>query len=174
MSNALSCFSMWFSLQTTLIKAKIWLQGSIPVLSPLIRQEGCQLWALCCRLNSQTSPLNWMVELSMCTECLSCPVFVFTEGGGETGNMSYRRTVQQAAHIWKVDPSVVVVRGLERNVGCWERRGGNGSLKIGLGGHRQSGGGEWWWSSSITVEVILWCQMDGCLTFVDMLCALRF
>lgn len=56
-------------------------------------------------------------------------------GRKETGNRSYRHTVQQAASIWKVivkcvvdSSSVVSVRGLERNVGCCKRRGGNGSL----------------------------------------------
>ena len=142
MSNAFSCLSVWFSLHTTLIKAKFWLRGSIPVLSPLIRQEGCQLWALCCRLNSQTAPLNWTLELSMCPECPRCPALVFTEEGGDTGSRSYSRTVQQAPCIRKVDPwSVVSVRGLKRNAGCREGRGGNGCLKIGWGGHRQSGGG---------------------------------
>lgn len=55
---------------------------------------------------------------------------------------------QQAAGVWKVtvkcvaDSSAVVsVGGLERNVGCCDRRGGNGSLQNGLGGHRQSGEG---------------------------------
>lgn len=130
MSNAVSCLCVWFCLHTILIKAKIWLRGSIPVLSPLIRQEGCQLWVLCCSLNSQTSPLNWTLELSMCMECLLCPALVFKfhrKGEGETGLVG----IQQAACIWKVtakcvidSTSVVSVRGLERNMGWCKKRGG--------------------------------------------------
>lgn len=95
MSNAVNFLCVRFCLHTILIKARIWLRGSIPVLSPLIRQEGCQLWALCCRLNSQTAPLNWTLELSMCTECLPCPAleFTFHRGGmGGARNKSCRHT----------------------------------------------------------------------------------
>lgn len=68
---------------TILIKAEIWLQGSIPLPSPVIRPEGCQLRTLCCSLNSQASPLNWTPELSMWTACLPGAglVFVFGESG---------------------------------------------------------------------------------------------
>lgn len=133
MSNAFSPRCVWFCLHMIPIKAKIWLRGSIPVLSPLIRQEGCQLLALCCRPNSQTSPLNWMLELSMRTECLLCPVQVSHRrrkgGRQETSTVG----THQAACIWVVEvkcvvdsSSVVSVGGLE-SVGCC-KRGGNGSL----------------------------------------------
>lgn len=92
MSNVLYCLCVWLCLHTTLIKATIWLRGSIPLLSPLIRQEGCQLWALCCGLNSQTSPLNWTPELSMCTGRLPPPALVFAGGVGG------QETVYDRAH----------------------------------------------------------------------------
>lgn len=129
--NVLYCLCVWFCLHTILIKATIWLRGFIPLLSPLIRQEGCQLWALCCRLNSQTSPLNWTLELSMCMECLPRPALMFTEGG----NRPYRRTVQQAGLIGRLQWNASLIHhqssvsgGLERNVGCCKWRRGNGSF----------------------------------------------
>lgn len=129
MKNAVSCLCVWFCLHTILIKAKIWHWGSIPVVSPLIRQEGCQLWALCCRLNSQTSPLNWTLELSMCTECLSRPAFVFTERVGCRHNKLLALGRLQFTVKFVVDPSSAVsLRGLERIVTYCKWRGGNGSL----------------------------------------------
>lgn len=102
-SNAISCLCVWFCLHTILIKAKIWLRGSIPLLSPLIRQEGCQLWVLCSRLNSQTSSLNWTLELLMCMECLPCPALVlkFHREGLRTGERQEAdlESTQQAACI---------------------------------------------------------------------------
>lgn len=61
----------------------------------------------------------------------SCSSFKEERGRRETGLAG----TQQAACVWKVtvkctvdSSSVVSVGGLERNVGCCNRRGGNGSL----------------------------------------------
>lgn len=60
-------------IRTELLKAKCWLGGFIPVLFPLIRQEGCQLWLFCSSPNSQTFFLNWALDLrrSMGTPAVS-------------------------------------------------------------------------------------------------------
>lgn len=50
-------------LHELLLKAKTRLAGFIPLLFPLTRPEGCQLWVLCYRINSQTSFLNWTLDL---------------------------------------------------------------------------------------------------------------
>lgn len=140
MSNVLYCLCVWFCLHTILIKATIWLRGSIPLLSPLIRQEGCQLWALCCRLNSQTSPLNWTLELSVCTEChsQSCARVHWGEGRGKGGRQEtgflgklYNKLLV-FGRLWRnvslIHHQSSVSGGLERNVGCCKRRGGNVSF----------------------------------------------
>lgn len=105
---------------TILIKAEIWLQGSIPLPSPLIRLEGCQLRILCCTLNSQASPLNWTPELSMWTACLPGVVLVFGEpGSGEQlGRLKWNVSL-----IHHPPSESGALRGM------WDaERGGNGSL----------------------------------------------
>lgn len=64
----------------------------------------------------------------------SCSSFKEEGRGGGDGKRGLAGT-QQAACVWKVtvkcafdSSSVVSVGGLERNVGCCNRRGGNGSL----------------------------------------------
>lgn len=147
-AKILWCPHAWFCLQRVLTKAQTWLRGSIPLLPPLIRQEGCQLWVLCCRLNSQTSPLNWTLELSRCAESWPCPTPVSEFQGGNAGGGEGATGEHVLRVVWKVtvkcaadSSSAVSVGSLERNVGCCDRRGGNGSLQNGLGGHRQSGEG---------------------------------